>query len=181
MRDKLRELDQLMGRAVRLLYKVNVNAHDPVMGPEEWEGDRLALINEYRDLVLSLDDTPSPASGAGVPTPDDPRYSEARRTGGVAVRWILGEVLRANPVAHALYHSDPSTKYGIEVTTGVLGAVAAVLVDEGDSSEFAAHIVHVVAHRLSGDTPPSAVDIAALGTANTALDLTDPQRTGTQP
>lgn len=181
MRDKLRDLDQLMGRAVNLLYRVNANQHDPIVRPDEWEGERLALINEYRDLVLSLDDTPSPASGAGVPMPDDPRYSEARSTGGVAVRWIVGEVLGANPSAHALYHTDAATKYGIEVTVGVLGAVAAVIVAEGDSPEFASHIVHVAAHKLSDITPPPGIDVVALGTANVSLDLTDPDRTGTQP
>jgi len=85
-------------------------------------------------------------------------------------------VLLATPAAHRLYHTDAAMRHGIEVAMAVLSTVADVLVGEGDTPELAAHIIHLAAHKLSGNTPPPGVDLDALGTANTALDLTDPDR-----
>lgn len=178
-RSHLHALDQLMARALRLLGRA-----EAVEGQDQWERDVKSLRDAYRDFTLSLDDA-SPLSAAAaavaVPTPDSDRYAAVRASGGVDVRAIVGEVMLGNPAAHDFYHHDPAMRHGIEVATGVLSIVAAVLVDEGDTPELAAHIVHRALHRLSDDAPPPGVDLAALGSANTALDLTRDDAPGTLP
>ncbi len=159
-------LDDIAAEAMDLLMDVRVGKIDMIHRPDLWEKRRAATEEDYRRLM----------ERRAVHCPPAGVNPAADASGGVDVRAIVGDVLLSNETAHKLYHTDPAMRHGIEVVMGVLGTVAAVLVDEGDSPELAAHIVHVVAHKLSDNTAPPAVSADALGTANAELDLTDPGR-----
>lgn len=169
MRSTGQILDDLAAEAFGLLSEVRVNDVDPIFRPDVWQSQRDKLTEEYRREMARR----------AVHCPPAGENAAADASGGVDVRAIVGEVLLSSEATHKLYHTDPATRHGIEVAMGVLSIVAGVLVSEGDSPELAAHIVHIAAHRLSDNSPPPGVDLDALGTANTELDLADLDRAGT--